>query len=269
VRHTSYRRWIGASFGAALGLSYGLVSQTINHFYLPGIPLFQPPGGLLGNILLWTVVSTLLGLISAWSAESIRDVFICSAFASLIIAAITLMSGNNDQEDLAPKMMSLIFLLVPLTAALVPFFGILRWATNREVEFHITHSPFLRRLLVPAVLVLVVGALGAISLHSDPARVQITSMHTMLQSGLRVDRKTALPAPLQDDLVGEFLEHASQRYQIAWDNKNNNQYGIPRRMSSRGWEEAAVTAHFDDGWMLVCLYPDSQAEPSCGGFLEE
>ena len=80
-----YRRLTGLLFGAALGLTFGLTSQLTNRILLPGIPLYQPPLGPLGNILASLLAGALLGAICAWPESSITGTFIASAFAAAVI----------------------------------------------------------------------------------------------------------------------------------------------------------------------------------------
>ena len=44
-----YRRWVGFILGGLLGLAYGVVSQLINRVAAPGVPLYQPPYGAVGE----------------------------------------------------------------------------------------------------------------------------------------------------------------------------------------------------------------------------
>ena len=80
-----YRRLTGLLFGAALGLMFGLTSQLTNRILLPGIPLYQPPLGPLGNILAMLLAGALLGAICAWPESSINGTFIASAVSAAII----------------------------------------------------------------------------------------------------------------------------------------------------------------------------------------
>jgi len=69
----TYRRWAGLILGALIGLAFGGVSQAVNLLFLPGIPLYQPPFGPDGNLLLALLTGALLGLICAW-VERARDI---------------------------------------------------------------------------------------------------------------------------------------------------------------------------------------------------
>ena len=74
-----YRRLTGLLFGAGLGLMFGVTSQLTNRILLPGIPLYQPPLGPLGNILASVLAGALLGVLCAWPQSSINGTFIASA----------------------------------------------------------------------------------------------------------------------------------------------------------------------------------------------
>ena len=78
-----------------------------------GIPLYQPPLGPLGNILLSLLTGALLGVISAWPENNIHGTFIASAFSAVVILvgnfALAAPSGNT----LVAILVTGIFLVLP------------------------------------------------------------------------------------------------------------------------------------------------------------
>ena len=155
-----YRRLTGLLFGAGLGLAYGLTSQLANRILLPGIPLYQPPLGPLGNILLSLLAGALLGVISAWPESSIHGTFIASAVSAVVILvgnfAVAAPSGNT----LVAVLLTGIFLVLPFWAMLVPLIAALRWGVNKLVDAHADHLPIRSRITVPILLFLAIGVVG-------------------------------------------------------------------------------------------------------------
>ena len=88
----AHRRGAGLILGFALGLVYGAVSQLINLFFLPDISFYQPPLGAWGNIALWIVFASVLGLVTAWVTETIAGVLWGSAFSALVLGVINVPS---------------------------------------------------------------------------------------------------------------------------------------------------------------------------------
>lgn len=263
---TRYRRYVGLCLGLSLGFVYGLVSQGINQVFLPHIPLYRPPLGLPGNILLWSLVGALLGLVTALPAETISGALYGGATGAFLVTILTLASGRTNPGAWTAKIISVLFLLIPLAGGITPFAAMLRWGINRVVEGKRNAATAWKRLSQPLLLIILVGLLGIFSRMPPYARSMVLKTDKMLQTGLRCSQESQLPDPLQQARVGGFLSHATERYYLEWQNRNINRFAIPRPMSDRPWEESVVIARFDNGWNLVCLYAKSDVPPSCKGY---
>jgi hypothetical protein len=64
------RRLTGFWVGVAFGLPYLYISQFINVWMLPGVPLFDLPIGRIATVILGTLYMGILGVIVAWEEES-------------------------------------------------------------------------------------------------------------------------------------------------------------------------------------------------------
>ena len=114
----NYRRLTGLLFGAGLGLMFGLTSQLTNRILLPGIPLYQPPLGPLGNILASLLAGALLGVICAWPESSINGTFIASAVSAAVILVGNLVLAEPGRSPLGTRLITSIVLLLPFWALL-------------------------------------------------------------------------------------------------------------------------------------------------------
>ncbi len=266
---TLFRHYTGALLGACLGFIYGFVSQSINSILLPHVPLYQPPLGWIGNILLWSLIGALLGLVTALPAESIIGALYGGATGAFLLTILTLSSGGSDQANWTGKIIGVLFLFLPLAGAITPLTALLRWVVNKSVEGRRESIPTWARLRLPILLIILVGALGIFSRLPPYAQIMVTQMDWMLRVGLECTQESQLPEPLQQDRVGGFLSHASDHYRLEWQNRNINRFAIPRPMSNRPWEESVVIARFDNGWNLVCLYAKSDAQPACKGYQDD
>ncbi|HSF81005.1 MAG TPA: hypothetical protein VLA49_07210 [Anaerolineales bacterium] len=262
----AYRRWFGALLGVGLGLCYGLVSQYINRLALPGIPIYQPPLGPLGNTLLWMGAIGLFALMGAWHAEGAIGMYAGGGLGAVMIMILTLTSGMISMDRLQLRIFILLLILIPLGGLLTILAGLLRWVVNREVEGRIDRTGLVVRAWVPLSLLALVGLIGSTARYPDWGKAEVRRMADMLQAGLQTTQTAALPEPLQSVRVGNFLDQAKGSYTLAWENQEINRFAIPRGSSKRDWEESAVIARFANDWSLVCIYPDAEAEPACKGF---
>jgi hypothetical protein len=263
----NYRRLTGLLFGAGLGLMFGLTSQLINRILLPGIPLYQPPLGPLGNILASLLAGALLGGICAWPESSINGTFIASAVSAAIILLGNFALAEPGRSPLGTRIMASIVLLLPFWALLVPLIAALRWAVNKLVDAHADHLPLRARVIVPAVLLLIVGLVGALPTYRGEARTLLAQTHALLREGQAAANVEALPAPLRVLAIGSFLEAGRVPYALSWQQQGIEKYRIARPIENFD-NHSAVVARFKNDWNLVCLYITPERPPLCQAFEE-
>jgi uncharacterized membrane protein YidH (DUF202 family) len=264
-----FRRLIGLALGALFGLGFGLVSQTINAFFLPGVPLHQPPFGPAGNIAAVTAGAALLGLISAWPENTVIGILLGSTASMGVFVLNSVLQMRADPElKTGVILISLIFLLLPLVALAVPAVGLLRWAANKQAEARHDREPLRKRILFPLALFLAVSALGAITLYRADARTVLARMNLLLQEGQRTGAAADLPeklatVPLSE--VGDFRTLSQGAYTLAWEKDDENRYRIPRPITST-FDQSVAVARFANGYTLACLFPTPIDEPECRQF---
>jgi hypothetical protein len=262
-----YRRLTGLLFGAGLGLMFGLTSQLINRILLPGIPLYQPPLGPLGNILASLLAGALLGVICAWPESSIYGTFIASAVAAAVILVGNAVLAEPGRSTLATRLLTSIVLILPFWALLAILIAALRWGVNKLVDAHADHLPLRARVIVPAVLLLVVGLVGALPTYRGEARTRLTQTHALLRAGQAAASAGALPGPLRVPAVGSFLEAGRVPYALSWQRQGIEKYRIARPIENFD-SHSAVVARFKNDWNLVCLYITPEGPPLCQAFEE-
>ena len=262
MTHHAYRRLIGALLGAGLGLTYGLVSQTINTFALPGISFYQPPFGLWYNVAMYTAGAALLGLAAAWPADGVVGTLLGSAIVAVVFVAVVLLTIKLDSERAQGTVMAVAFLFLPAFGFLAPFVAVLRWAASKQEEAQIGGDPLWKRLRLPIVLLILVGVIGATWLYPPQGRAVISRMNTLMQAGQRAANMSSLPNALQPDDINGFVERATASYTLEWQDTNLNRYAIPRPMSDPQKQSVAI-ARFENGWTVACLFANVDAEPEC------
>lgn len=264
IIHAARRRIIGVLLGVGLGLSYGLVSQLINRVALPGLPLFQPPWGALGNVVLNILAGAILGFLSAQPASPALGIFLGSLVAAVAIFISTLLRVGVVVGSEGAVIASLVF-SVPIAWLTVPMVALLRWAADRQAEFVREGAPLLARLRTPLVLMLIMAALAAFELLPGAARNQLKDAQALVQAGLHATSSEALPAPLRGPWVRGFPPATSRAYTLEWTRYDLDRF-IQLRPSSNYDQHAAVIARFTGGYTLVCLYPTARSGPNCGTY---
>jgi len=255
---------MGLALGALLGLAYGLGTQLVNRIALPGIPLYQPPLGPVGNILLSALAGAGLGLLVTGPQSAAWGIVLASAAAGVAIVASGLLRMASE-IGASVAVVAGVVLSIPLTWLAVPVAALLRWAADRQVEAERDGTPLTRRLRVPVVLSLVMALLGAFDLLSDDAQAQLRHMDGMLQAALVVSNADGLPAPLRSPGVTALPDAAHPHYTLEWTNRDLDRF-IELRPASNYDQHAAVIARFGGPTLLVCLYPGRNMGPTCGNY---
>ena len=265
VTKQTYRRWAGLILGALIGLAFGGISQVANPLLLPGIPLYQPPFGPIGNSLLALLMGALLGLLCAWVEPSIPGILLSAGTGAALALLVAMNIGRTPLFMLPATAIGVIFLWLPFTGMLFPIMALVRATINKLSDSRNERLTPLSRGWLPLLLVVAAGTLGWTLVLTVPARTVMARHQQLLTQGLAAVSTDELPAPLRGKDVTDFRSHASQNYQLAWENKNLTVYAIPRPAGPEH-EISVVIARFDNGWNLVCLYPNPQGEPRCRSF---
>lgn len=257
----TFRRTVGIWLGALVGLVFGLVSQTINLAALPGLNLYQPPLGPLGNILLFTLLGALLGGVCGWHFGSVEGVLLASLLGALILM-ISLVYTGHRWEMLGQRIIAGLSLFLPATALLVPALALLRWVINEQEEYR--HLPPLafQRAWRPVFLTLLAAAVGVLWLLPDQGQRSLRQLDILLQSA---QHSADLPQPLSPPDIEDYRANAQGTYTLEWERYNVNRYAIGYYPKA-GWDPTAAVARFSNDWTLVCIYTNPDFPPSCKGF---
>ena len=260
----TYRRLFGAVFGAALGLTFGLMAQAANPLAMPGVTFHQPPLGMWGNIIGAALACGLAGLLAAWWSNAFISVLIAALVTGLGIELFGTLYGNPVSPDgIGPLILTIVILWLPMAGLMGALFTVLRWLINKQVEYRRDRAPFLRRVLWPGLALLIVGGIGATAIYPMEGQQRIREMNALLRAGLRSANPTELPAALAP--IGDrFLEHVTRRYTLEWVKGDSLRiWRIPQPAGYQQWEFSIVAARLEDGWVLACLFVGRQETPRC------
>lgn len=262
------RRLHGLILGGLIGLAYGLVSQLINIIVLPGIHFYQPPLGPVGNILWMVAVGLLVGYASAYPESPVYGWALGATVATIILSVVTFFTGRMDRELLWTKFISIFFFILPIIGGLAPLVAVHRWAVDEQGQY--PRSPFYAwgRIRLPLLLVLIAAGAGYFSLYKADQRVLLVRMNDLIQQGLAAAETAGLPPQLQPTDVDAFHENANPNYTLQWIADTQNRYSIPRP-ATPSYLQSTVVARFKGGYLLACMYPDTDSDPECRDFTAE
>lgn len=259
------RRFAGSALGACTGLVFGLVSQFINHYVVPGVAFYQPPFGPIGNTALFAGLGGLVGLATAWPQASLIASAAVSFALSVAVILLNLPGARVEPKAAAGVAVGLVFLLIPFFGMFFAPLAVFRWVVNKEEETRRDREPVWVWARLPALLLLLGAGVGATALLPEDGRVVIARMNALMRAGQAAAETSALPKPLQAESIGDFRQNGTGPYALEWTFRNLQQYEIPYGLNARGYPSAAI-ARFESGWGVVCLYPTPQAEPECKAF---
>jgi hypothetical protein len=268
MSYPTYRRWFSLALGTLTGFLYGLISQEINHLFMPGIPLYQPPLGPAGNIALAALAGAALGAVTGWMDSGGFSVLLSSLLGAGFMSAATLLSGQDASISFSHRLTAVAIIFVPTAGLLAPLLIFFRWlVTREETAYRDTQTgrplPPFRRYYLPVALLLTASALGLLDLYPAMGRAVTPRMHQLIQQGL--ESPGSLPAPFQPPDVESFAERARGPYTLQWAKDYENQFAIPRPAGDPA-DQSTVIARFDNGYLLVCMFPGKTGTPTCRDF---
>ena len=262
----TYRCLVGLVLGMALGLAYGIPSQAINALALPNVTFYQPPFGMLPNILICATLGGLSGLICAWPKSSFLGVVIAAVSGSVFL----LIAGSVYGAPVAPEkvgglIVTLTVLLLPMTGLLGALFTTLRWLINKQLEYHADRASLLRRLIAPVLLVCIIGGLSATVGYPPEGQQRIKEMNALIQAGLQaVDAASVPPAFAK---FGEtFKQRATPNYTLQWVKSDLVDWRIGQPAGYQEWQLSIAVARFDNGWTVACIFSPDEAPSNCRGY---
>ena len=261
----AYRRRAGCLLGLGMALAFGLVAMNLNRLMLPGVPLYQPPFGPWGNLVLLGAAGAAVGLVCAWPENGILGTFASAGLAALLLVAFNMLAARSWGDRLWVFLVANAALFVPLAALLVPLMALVRWIAGKQDEARQSRLPVWRRLPGPLALCLVAGACGLFAFYREETRLTLVRFDRSLAQAQAATATGDLPAFLQTEDVGGFLEHARGHYTFQHETDNIDRFRIPRPGLNFDNQQAFI-ARFDSGWSLVCIYPTPETDPLCKGF---
>ncbi|MCI0553043.1 MAG: hypothetical protein L0287_19015 [Anaerolineae bacterium] len=256
---TAQRR-LGLILGLALGLGYSLSSNLINNFFLPNIPLFVPWPGTAGLIILTTLMFGVLGLIAAWTEESLPGI-IASALVGSIISSIWIILNETSNRTSAFIALFLVFL--PRVFFYLPFSWLIRWLVSKLEVSAYQSIPPARRLLYVLITFLLAVFAGTFSLYPEEARQSLVKMDELIQLGMQASTRDQLPKSLQS--VEGFVSNANGKYNFTL-GSDPDALPVQRPVVEFGAIESFIIIRFENGFRFGCVFSPPYVLPACIDF---
>jgi hypothetical protein len=251
------QRRLGLFLGLALGLGYSLSSNLINKFFLPDIPLFVPWPGTFGLILLTTLMFGTLGLIAAWTEDSLPGI-IASALVGSVVSAIWIIL--NETSNRTGAFIALFLVFLPRVFFYLPFSWLIRWLISRLEVSAYRNVPPARRLFTVLMAFLLAVLAGTFSRYSEEVRQSLVKMDELVQLGMQAATRDELPKPLQS--VEGFVSNANGEYNFTL-GADPDALPVQRPVVEFGAIEPFIIIRFENGFRFGCVFSPPYVIPAC------
>ena len=252
------RRMYGFFLGIAFGLPYALISQYINVWMLPGIPLFELPIGRVASVILTALAMGMTGLIVGWSEESFWGLMGSSLF--LVLASSMQAYLNSGSSQTVTFFFLSLFTFLPRLIIYLPLAIAFRWMLG-VLEGNARDSGLVRLLKVSVVILVLAIIGGRFSMLVPEAREALEDMNTLVLEGMSAaENKDDLPSALIP--VDGFPTYATGSYTLEW---SSDVDGLPvtRSVAGYGITESLILIRFESGYQFGCAFTPPSHVPKC------
>ena len=254
------RRIYGFIVGIAFGLPYSYISQFINVWVLPDVPLFDLPIGRVTTAFLTTLALGVLGVIVAWDEESFWGIVAGSMFLVLMGSAQAFINSGSSQP--VTTFFLFLFTFLPRLIIYLPLAFLFRWALNNLDRSMPGYPPGLRRPLKVIVVLLTLAVIGGrFSILAPEARQALQDGNALVLEGMSArDNGVALPEPLL--VVDGFSTYAKGPYTLEWSNDVDS-LPVTRPIADFGVIESLIIFRFENEYQFGCAYTPPSHVPKC------
>lgn len=254
------RRIYGIIIGLAFGVPYSLISQFINVWALPGIPLYELPIGRAVSVVLTSLFMGLIGLIVAWDEESFWGLFgsgLLAVFASSLIAFV-----NSGESQMVTSFFLSLFTFLPRLIFYLPLGLFFRWLLGiLDTTGRVTSSGLSRLLKVTFSILIVAVIGGRFSQISPDAKNALKDMNALLLEGMSaVASGEDVPEALIP--VDGFAQYATGDYTLEW-SSDVDRLPVTRPMVGFGVTESLIIVRFENNYIFGCAFTPPINIPKC------
>jgi len=257
--YNSHRRRTGLVLGLILGTGYALTSNLINRLALPGIPLYTPPPGEIGLILITTLMFGALGLVAAWPDETLPGVLISGLAGSFISSIWIFSTETNKTATLAV----LVLVFLPRMFFYLPFGALVRWLIAKMDQPSVQQIAPVRRLIPTMLAFALMVFLGTFARYPQETRTALVRMNELLKASLQINTRADLPKPLQS--VEGFVQNAEGAYSFLI-GPDPDVLPVQRPVVEYGELEPFIIIKFENGFRFGCVFSPPYVNPACSDF---
>lgn len=252
------RRMYGFFLGIAFGLPYSLITQFINIWMLPGIPLFDLPIGRTASVILTTLAMGITALAVAWDEESFWGLMGSSLF--LVFAGSLQAYINTGSSQAVPSFFLFLFTFLPRLIIYLPLAFAFRWMLG-ILEGNAAGSGLMRFLKVTAVILTLAIVGGRFSMLVPEARESLQDMNALVAEGMSAAaNKEDLPVPLIP--VDGFPTYAKGAYTLEW-SSDVDRLPVTRPVAGYGITESLIIVRFENDYQFGCVFTPPSPSPKC------
>lgn len=254
------RRIYGFIVGIAFGLPYSYISQFINVWMLPGVPLFELPIGRVTTTILAALALGALGVIVAWDEESFWGLIGGSLFLVVLGSAQAYINSGGSQA--VTSFFLFLFTFLPRLIIYLPLAFLFRWALNNLDNSVPGYPRGLRRPLKVIIVLLTFAVIGGrFSILAPEARQALQDGNALVLEGMSArDSGSELPEPLQ--VVDGFSTFAKGSYTLEW-SSDVDSLPVTRPMADFGVTESLILVHFENDYLFGCAFTPPSRVPKC------
>ena len=254
------RRIYGFIIVLAFGIPYSVISQFINVWALPGVPLHEMPIGRVALAILISLFMGLMGLMVAWDEESFWGLVgsgMLAVFASSLLAFI-----NSGETQIVTSFFLSLFTFLPRLIIYLPLGLFFRWLLGILDTTGKAPSSGLMRLVKLTISILVVAVIGGrFSQMSPEALDALRNMNTLVLEGLSaIEKGEEVPEPLIP--VDGFTRYATSSYTLAW-SSDVDSLPVTRPMAEFGVIESLIIVRFENQYQFGCAFTPPVNTPKC------
>ena len=256
-----HRRRTGLIIGLALGGGYSLTANLINYLALPGIPLYTPPPGALGLIVVTALMFGVLGMLAAWTDESLPGVLLSGLIGSIISSIWILVNETNKFA----AMTLLVVIFMPRMFFYKPFGALVRWLIHKIDQPTPRPVAPVRKLIPVFLAFLFMIFAGSFAVLPEETRTSLVRMDALLQTGMKSQATSydELPKPLQPVLG--FIQRAKGNYSYSI-GSDPDALPVQRPFVEYGEVEPFIIIKFENGFRFGCVFSPPYIQPACIDF---
>lgn len=251
------RRSMGILLGSVLGFTYSFVTQTVNYFVVPDLPLYSD-GNLFFRILFGTLTGAFLGFLVNAFENGLVGTVVGSLLGTLAVVFVGLSRASSSSETIALVALTLVYTFIPITVLFLPLTALLRWAAGYyHHEGVVTIGGMFsrwRNMRVILGLIALAILFGSFVIIPKEGRMLLAKMDEYVRSAQATGAENV---PTLFRPLAEVAQRASSSYSLEWtDDLTKYPFSLGSEDSPTQVSERlnVVFVRFESGEEIACVF---------------